>query len=115
MHQYNNSRKQVPIVISQQHNVYVRSRSGVDMHERQNISLVAQSQGVQRGEGKQCVSTRRVSSEAGVSPKTGGVPTSTGRVEGIRCRAALGKVSCKETVAKTSKLMQCECELYDRE
>lgn len=52
-----------------------------------------------------------------VQPETGdrSAQISTGRVGAMRCCVARAEVSCKSTVAETSKLMQCECELYDSE
>ncbi|KAH9987296.1 hypothetical protein BJV74DRAFT_502500 [Russula compacta] len=71
----------------------------------------------QREEEEQCGSTADAISGVSVQPETGdrSAQTSTGPVGAMRCCVARAEVSCKGTVAETSKLMQCECELYDSE
>jgi hypothetical protein len=83
-------------------------------------ALLVMNLGVQREEKDRCVSTARASSETGEQHSAGirqplraDMYTAIGGNVVLSCKGQ--RYRAKEIVAETSKLMQCECALYEGE
>jgi hypothetical protein len=82
-------------------------------------ALLAMNLGVQKKKNEQCVSTARASSERREHPAGIRRPLRADMYRAIGGNVVLSckgrRYRAKEIVAETSKLMQCECALYEGE